>query len=70
MEQKMEQYNGKILVIDDVPRDSDRIARWLKRMGYRCAFVSNVDEANNLAKHEDFDAIMHSQEFYFCEKLH
>ncbi|MFC2066541.1 hypothetical protein ACFLUO_05720 [Chloroflexota bacterium] len=70
MKQKMEHYRGKILVINDVPRDKGRISKLLKEQGYRCTFVSNVDEANDLEKHENFDATMYSKEFDFSQKLH
>ncbi len=64
MKPKTAQYRGKILFVRDVPENDDRIARWLKQMGYRCVFVDSADEAKKLAEHGDFDAIMYGHEFY------
>ncbi|MFC1907040.1 hypothetical protein ACFLW8_03030 [Chloroflexota bacterium] len=63
MEPKMEQYKGNILVVNDMPGVSDRIADWLAQMGYRCAFVNSVED---LTEYGDFDALIHCQELYFC----
>ena len=65
----MEQYKGNILVVNDMPGVSDRIAGWLTQMGYRCAFVNSVDDINDLndlTGYGDFDALIHCQELYFC----
>ncbi|MFC2003325.1 hypothetical protein ACFLV4_05215 [Chloroflexota bacterium] len=62
----MEQYKGNILVVNDMPGVSDRIAGWLTQMGYRCAFVNSVDGVNDLTEYGDFDALIHCQELHFC----
>ena len=60
---------GKVLVIDDEPSVSRRLAEWLTQMGYCYTFVDNVDDANYLLEQADFDVVLYGHEFHFYEGI-
>ena len=60
---------GKVLVIDDEPSVSKRLAKWLAQMGYCYTFIDNVDEANELLEQADFDVVLYGHEFHFYEGI-
>ena len=60
---------GKVLVIDDEPSVSKRLAKWLSRMGYCYTFVDSVDDANELLEQTDFDIVLYGHEFHFYEGI-
>jgi len=62
-------YRGKLIIIDDEPSLSDRLAKWLKNNGYYYAFVDNDKDATDLLKHEYFDAVVYSHELSFNKSV-
>lgn len=60
---------GRLLVINDAPSVCERLARWLKQKGYQFIFVGSPQEADNLMKHDCFDAIIYGHEFRFPRRF-
>ena len=58
-------HTGALLVINDVPRDKDRLTRWLMGSKYRYVFVDSYEEAAALSEKRRFDAIVYAHEFSF-----
>lgn len=56
---------GKILVINDSPRNMSRLEKWLAKTDYRYAFAGSANEAAALMKYECFDSIIYGHEFCF-----
>ena len=55
---------GKVLVINDAPKISNRLARWLAKK-YQYVFVKSAEDADTLMQRERFDVIIYSHEFLF-----
>lgn len=59
-------YNtGTILIINDAPRDKDRLARWLAKRNYGWVFVNSYEEAIALMENQRFDSMVYAHEFLF-----
>lgn len=56
---------GKILIINDAPGASGRLAQWLARTEYHYRLVRNSKEAEALSENESFDTIVQSSELLF-----
>jgi len=63
MEYKTVPYRGKVLIINDTPSISNRIAKWLRGMGYYSAFVDSDDDSRDLWDYTEFDTILYGHEF-------
>ena len=69
MELDTHYHTGTILVINDVPRVKDRLARWLTESNYYHVFVDSEEEAAALSERHRFDAVVYGHEFLFPNSL-
>lgn len=59
---------GRVLVINDEPSVSNRLAKWLTQMGYYYTFIDIINDANELLEHADFDIVLYGHEFRFSQE--
>lgn len=66
---KIASHRGRILIINDDPSVDNAIVQWMTSKGYHYTFVSSDYDAELLLECQDFDAVVHSSEF-FIKKIH
>lgn len=62
---KQDKHAGKILVINDNPRAGGSSPLWEARPMYHYTLVDSAQQAEVLRRLMDFDAIVHSGDFFF-----
>ena len=56
---------GRILIINDDPKNRRRLETWLAQQGYDYIFANSVGQAAALLEHRTFDAVLYAHEFQY-----
>ena len=56
---------GKVLIINDEPQITERLAKWLRQNNYQYVFVDSEEEADVLLSQNIFHTVVRSREFLF-----